>query len=437
MKAKRVLGITLCVAMMFSGLTGCGNAATTNETASTEAAQSAGDDSGAGNETQSAQASDATGESTGGKEIVVWTEMMENEAVLLQEYGDKWGAETGNKVTVISQYTDVQQFSQATNSKGGPDGMLGIPNDEMANYISANLAQEVPADLYNDADFVDAAVQASYVNGIRYGVPLCVETPFLFYNTDKVSAMPATWEEMAEISKDNGGIVFEATSVYYTLGMLRAYDSYIFNYKDGAYDTADIGLGNEGAVKAYEFVNQLANDYGFFSSDITYDLAKSSFQNGDAAFYIGGAWDVAGFTEAGTPFAVSDLPTLNGHDFVTPVGTYVGFVSSKSENQAETFAFYKYITENALSELYTVGNRIPASLAAQETINDDSEVTKAQIAQCAKGEPLPTVSEMGLIWQPFADNMKLMFTGTISPQEAAGYIDEQVREAIELMQSGQ
>lgn len=439
MKAKKVLGITLCTAMMLSGLTGCGNSAQSDGTADTEKAESAGNDADTGAETASDSDAqpESSGESAGGKEIVVWTEMMENEAALLQEYGDKWGEETGNKVTVISQYTDVQQFSQATNSKGGPDGMLGIPNDEMANYISANLVAEVPGDLYSDADFVDAAVQASYAGGIRYGVPLSVETPFLFYNTDKVSEMPATWEEMAEIAKDNGGIVFEATSVYYTLGMLRAYDSYIFNYKDGAYDTADIGLGNEGAVKAYEFVNQLANEYGFFSSDITYDLAKSSFQNGDAAFYIGGAWDVAGFTEAGTPFAVSDLPTLNGHDFVTPVGTYVGFVSVKSENQAETFAFYKYIVDNALPELYTVGNRIPASLAAQESINDDSEVTKAQIAQCAKGEPLPTVSEMGLIWQPYADNMKLMFTGTISPQEAAGYIDEQVKEAIELMQSGQ
>ncbi len=90
-----------------------------------------------------------------------------------------------------------------------------------------------------------------------------------------------------------------------------------------------------------------------------------------------------------------------------------------------------------MPELYTVGNRIPASLAAQGSIDDDSEVTKAQIAQCAKGEPMPTVSEMGLIWQPFADNMKLMFNGTISAQEAAGYIDAQVKEAIELMQSGQ
>lgn len=417
MKAKKVLGITLCAAMVFSMLTGCGN--------------------GNGNVSQSGGSGESSAESAGGKEIIVWTEMMENEAALLQEYADKWGAETGNKATVISQYTDVQQFSQAANSKGGPDGMLGIPNDEMANYISANLAQEVPADLYQDTDFVDAAVQACYVDGIKYGVPLSVETPFLFYNTDKISQVPATWEEMVEAAKDNGGIVFEATSVYYALGILRAYDSYIFNYKDGAYDTTDIGLGDSGAVKAYEFVNQMATEYGFFSSDVTYDLAKSSFQNGESAFYIGGAWDVAGFTEAGTPFAVSDLPTLNGHDFVTPVGTYVGFVSVKSENQKETFDFYKYITENALPALYTTGNRIPASLAAQESINDDSEVTKAQIAQCAKGEPLPTVSEMGLIWQPYSDNMKLMFTGTITPKEAAEYIEAQVKEAIELMQSGQ
>ena len=281
MKAKKVLGITLCAAMIFSSLTGCGNTDKPDENSGVSAPETEGDNAESTDGTEEPAASDDTaqaepaesGESAGGKEIVVWTEMMENEAALLQEYGDKWGAETGNKVTVISQYTDVQQFSQAANSKGGPDGMLGIPNDEMANYISAGLVQEVPADLYNDADFVEAAVQASYGNGIRYGVPLSVETPFLFYNTEKVEQMPATWEEMIEVAKDNGGIVFEATSVYYTLGMLRAYDSYIFNYKDGAYDTTDIGLGNEGAVKAYEFVNKLSGEYGFFSSDITYDMA--------------------------------------------------------------------------------------------------------------------------------------------------------------------
>lgn len=166
-------------------------------------------------------------------------------------------------------------------------------------------------------------------------------------------------------------------------------------------------------------------------------MAKSSFQNGEAAFYIGGAWDVAGFTEAGTAFGVSDMPTLNGKDFVTPVGTYVGFVSAKSDAKEETFALYQYLVDNALVPLYEEGNRIPATYKAQESIDNASEATKAQIAQCEKGEPLPTVSEMGLIWQPFSDNMKLMFTGTISPQEAAGYIEQQVKESIGMMQSGQ
>ncbi len=404
----------------------------------------AGCGGGSGNGTQAADAdsgdrteASAAQDGSKGQEIVVWTQMMDNEAALLQEYANKWASETGNTVSVISQQTDIQQFSQAANSKGGPDGMFGIPNDQLANYVSANLVEEIPADLYHDSDFVDAAVQAGYVNGKKFGYPITVETPFLFYNTDRVPEAPQSWEEMVELAKENGGIVYEATSVYYNLGMLRAFDSYIFQETDTGYDTSDIGLGNANAVKAYEFVNQLANEYGFFSSDITYDMAKSSFQNGEAAFYIGGAWDVAGFTEAGTAFGVSDMPTLNGKDFVTPVGTYVGFVSAKSDAKEETFALYQYLVDNALVPLYEEGSRIPATYKAQESIDNASEATKAQIAQCEKGEPLPTVSEMGLIWQPFSDNMKLMFTGTISPQEAAGYIEQQVKESIEMMQSGQ
>lgn len=404
----------------------------------------AGCGGGSGNGTQAADAdsgdrteASAAQDGSKGQEIVVWTQMMDNEAALLQEYANKWASETGNTVSVISQQTDIQQFSQAANSKGGPDGMFGIPNDQLANYVSANLVEEIPADLYHDSDFVDAAVQAGYVNGKKFGYPITVETPFLFYNTDRVPEAPQSWEEMVELAKENGGIVYEATSVYYNLGMLRAFDSYIFQETDTGYDTSDIGLGNANAVKAYEFVNQLANEYGFFSSDITYDMAKSSFQNGEAAFYIGGAWDVAGFTEAGTAFGVSDMPTLNGKDFVTPVGTYVGFVSAKSDAKEETFALYQYLVDNALVPLYEEGSRIPATYKAQESIDNASEATKAQIAQCEKGEPLPTVSEMGLIWQPFSDNMKLMFTGMISPQEAAGYIEQQVKESIEMMQSGQ
>lgn len=375
------------------------------------------------------------GKAAGGDTVTIWT-LMESEVEVLQSYAEKYTEETGIKVTVINQPSDIQKFSQAVNSEDGPDGLFGIPNDQLANYVSANLVQEVPEDYYAESDFVDASIQAVYIDGKKYAIPITVETPFLFYNTDKVSEVPATWEEMIEVAKDKGGIKFEATSVYYDLGFLKAFGGYIFSYKDGAFDVADIGLGNEGAIKAYSLLNTMSQEYGFFSSDLTYDLGKSSFQNGEAAFYIGGAWDIDGFTEAGTSFGVSDIPTLNGEDFVTPVGTYVGFVSSKSKNQEAAFEFYKYLIDNASEDIYDAGGRIPAKLEAQEAISD-SEVTQAQIAQIAKGEPLPTVSEMGILWTPFSNNMKLLFSGEITAEEAAQHIEEQVTEAIDMMHSGQ
>lgn len=371
----------------------------------------------------------------GSKSIVIWTNM-ENEANVLKEYGEKWESETGNKVEVIHETSDLQQFAQATKSSGGPDGIYGIANDQLANYISADLVQEVPEDIYNNDDFVEASIQACYSNGKKYGIPIAVETNTLFYNTDKVESKPETWEELLEVAKNKGGVQFDATSIYYDLGFLRAYDSYIFNYENGKYDVEDIGLGNNEAIKGYKFINKLVNEYKFITSETTSDIAKSSFQNGESAFYIGGPWDIDGFTNAGTPFAVAPMPTLNGKEFVTPVGTQVGFVSSKSKNQDSVWEFYKYISNNASVDLYNVGSRIPASLEAQDKIEKDA-FTEAFIAQVANGEPMPTVSEMGQVWTPYADNIKMMFNGQLTEEEAAEYIMTQVKDGISLMHSGE
>lgn len=366
--------------------------------------------------------------------IVIWTNF-ENEVDTLKEYGDMWAAETGNTVTVIHESIELQQVAQAVKSEDGPDAIYGIPNDQLANYVSAGLVQEVPADTYALEDYADAAVQACYAEGTLYAVPIAVETNTLFYNTDKVEKAPETWEELIAVAEETGGIKFDATSVYYDLGFLRAYGSYIFKYQDGQYDVSDIGLGDENAVKAYTFIKGLAVDHGFFSSDITFDLARSSFQNGETAFYIGGPWDISGFQSAGTPFAVCPMPTLNGEPFVTPVGTQVGFVSAKSDDLDATWDFFKYLMENATLDLYDAGERIPANVAAQGQIPAD-EATKAFIAQIASGEPMPTVPELGQVWTPYTDNMKLMLQGEITPQEAAENIAVQVQEGIDLMNSG-
>lgn len=368
--------------------------------------------------------------------IVIWTNMSV-EVDTLQKYADEWGEKNGYEVEVLHQSPSVQQFAQAVKSASGPDAVVGIPNDQLADYVNAGLAAEVPQELYTDSDFSDAAIQACYVDGKRYAAPLSVETTALFYNTELVSKVSSTWEELVEQAAQNGGVQFDATSIYYDLGFVRACGGYIFQYKDGAYDTSDIGLANEGAVEAYEFINALCNKYNLITADVTADIARSNFQNGKCAYYIGGPWDIDGFTSAQTPFAISEMPTFHGQPFVTPVGTQVSFVSNNSDKQEQVWNFIQYLIENGALDLYEAGDRIPARLADQELAEiQNNEYAQAFIAQINNGEPMPTVSEMGQLWSIHTNNIRSMWSGEQTAQQAADNMVSQLKEAIELMNSG-
>lgn len=368
--------------------------------------------------------------------IVIWTNMSV-EADTIQACANEWGEKNGYKVEVIHQSPSVQQFAQAVKSPEGPDAVVGIPNDQLADYVNAGLTAEVPQELYADSEFSAAAIQACYVDGKRYAAPLSVETTALFYNTDLVSEVPAAWEELVEQAAQSGGVQFDATSIYYDLGFVRACGGYIFKYQDGAYDTTDIGLANDGAVEAYEFINDLCNKYNLITADVTADIARSNFQNGKCAYYIGGPWDIDGFTSAGTPFAISEMPTFHGQPFVTPVGTQVSFVSNSSSNQELAGDFIRYLIENGALDMYKAGDRIPAKLSDQMLDEiQGSEYAQAFITQINNGEPMPTVSEMGQLWSIHTNNIRSMWSGEQTAGQAAENMVTQLKEAIELMNSG-
>lgn len=370
------------------------------------------------------------------KNLVVWTNM-EVEADTIQGYADEWGAQSGYKVSVIHQSPSVQQFAQAIKSDDGPDAVIGIPNDQLADYVNAGLTAQVPEGLYEDGDFSEAAIWACYVDGIRYAAPLSVETTALFYNKDMVSEVPATWEELVEQAVGQGGVQFDATSIYYDLGFVRACGGYIFQYADGAYDVSDIGLANEGAVQAYQFINDLCGKYEMVSANVTADIARSNFQNGETAYYIGGPWDIDGFTSAGTNFGICKMPTFNGNHFVTPVGTQVSFVSNQSDSQDAVWEFIMYLIDNGAMGMYEAGDRIPAKIADQQ--NEaicNNQYSAAFISQINDGEPMPTVSEMGQLWSIHANNIRSMWAGELTPEETAQNIVKQLQEAVELMDSG-
>ena len=49
---------------------------------------------------------------------------------------------------------------------------------------------------------------------------------------------------------------------------------------------------------------------------------------------------------------------------------------------------------------------------------------------------MPTVSEMGQLWSIHTNNIRSMWTGELTPQEAAANMVKQLQEAVDLMNSG-
>ena len=112
-------------------------------------------------------------------------------------------------------------------------------------------------------------------------------------------------------------------------------------------------------------------------------------------------------------------------------------VSKVSKNKEKAWEFIKYLVDNGAAEMYAVGNRIPAKISEQgiDKIKGDkfAEVFAEQINN---GEPMPTVSEMGQLWEIHTNNIRSMWSGEQTPSQAANNIVKQLKEAIELMNSG-
>ena len=82
----------------------------------------------------------------------------------------------------------------------GPDIYIGV-HDWLGALIESGLV--APIDLgAKAAEFVPSTLDAfTYTDGKLYGVPYATENLGLFYNTDLVQKVPATWDEVLQIGK--------------------------------------------------------------------------------------------------------------------------------------------------------------------------------------------------------------------------------------------
>lgn len=370
-------------------------------------------------------------ETSGEKELTVWSHLTPVEVKEVNEVAQVWGKENGVKVKFVEDKGDMQAYIQAANSSKGPDVMFGLPHDNLGTFEKAGLLAKVPEGVLNEEDYASKQlVDAVTLKGDQYALPIAQEAIALFYNKELVKEAPKTIEEVVKIGKEKG-FVFDVANFYASYGFIASNGGYVYKSNDGTLDPTNIGLNNDGAIKGYQFLQDLVAKDKLISVDMNGDIASGQFKEGKSAFYISGPWDVKSFKDAGIDFGVAPIPTLNGQPIKTFMGVQTAFVSANSKKQELAWDLTKYLSENTSDILLETGNRIPVLKSVTESEKFAQNEYMKQFAEQTKvADPMPNIPEVQAMWGPGASKIKLLITEQLSAKECADLTVKQMEEGI-------
>lgn len=331
----------------------------------------------------------------------------------------------------------------------GPD-VFAMPHDNIGTGVTEGLIQSLDIDESVTDMYTESAMLSQMVDGEVYGLPYAVETTLLYYNRDLVDEenLPETLDEWYEFSEEimdgeTYGFLALWDQIYYAQGIIGGYGGYVFGQDDeGNYDIEDIGLNNEGAVEAAEYIQQFYSE-GLFPSGIIgeqgINVLDSLFSEGRAAAIISGPWNLGPFEQAGVDFGVTALPQLsNGEQMSSFVGVKSYNVSSYSDHTelAQELVVWLANEENQLTR-YENTLEVPAIEAlSEDPLVADSESAQAIAEQSQYSELMPGISAMNEVWSPADSALQTIATGNAEPREALDSAVESILSQIEANHSG-
>lgn len=354
--------------------------------------------------------------------ITVWVDA--DRAGVLEAAAADFTEQTGVEVTLVQkEFGEIRdQFVQQVPTGEGPDIAVGA-HDWLGTLVTNGVV--APVELGDKAgDFEDVAINAWAYDGQTYAVPYAIENIALIRNTDLVSEAATDYNDMIAKGQAAGteypflvGLDPEAADPYHLYPFQTSFGAPVFGQNaDGSYNADDLQIGNEGGV---EFANWLGEQgaAGILNTNITGDLALENFTSGKSPFFLTGPWNVPAIEEAGINFSVDAIPSAGGQDAQPFAGVQGFFLSSESENTLAANEFLvNYIgSEDVQMALYEVGGRAPALSAAFDQVEASDPVVAGFGQVGANAVPMPSIPEMGSVWQYWGVTEAAIINGGDAP----------------------
>ena len=101
------------------------------------------------------------------------------------------------------------------------------------------------------------------------------------------------------------------------------------------------------------------------------------------------------------------------------------------DQAALAFEFMKFFTgPESAGPLAEKAGHLPANTSVDVSGN---EIAQAFVKQAESATPLPTIPEMGQVWEPAGQMITAVLAGESTPEEAAANAEETINNAIENM----
>ncbi len=330
---------------------------------------------------------------------------------ILRSQLDKFEAETGHKVTIVSMpESTTDQFGQYKLWLAAQSSDIDVYRLDViwAPQIATHFIDLMPHIEDIKADYVPAALESQMVDGKLVGLPMFLGAPALYYRQDLLDkhgeAVPATWQEMtatakkimeaerAEGNDDMWGFVFQGAAYE---GLTCNAQEWIVSFGGGRIVENDgtIAINNPKAAEAITLAASWVGDIAP-AGVLNYkeEDARGVFQSGNAVFMRN--WNYAYALAAGDDsavkgkFGVTTLPT--GGDGTSSAATLGGWhlgVSKYSENQDEAIELVRFLNNYENQKERAIVTSRPPTLNAVYT---DVDVAREQ-------EFIP-------LWKPVVDN---------------------------------
>lgn len=345
--------------------------------------------------------------------LTVWTHFQDESLAWLEGEVAAFQAVFGTEVELV--YVPVNELVQnllLNAPEGqGPDLVATVPHDQLGQLAEAGVLAGVEQFSTPEylADLTEQSRLAFTFSGQLYGLPMYVDGPALIVNRDLVPEGPETFEDLIATAQelttaDTYGFlqVQDTDTFYHNYAWTRGLGGYVFGRDEGGnLDPADIGLANEGAVRAAELVRSLRYDLGLIPPGVSYDVMHGQFLEGAAAMVVNGPWAIPDYVAAGLNVEVLPIPpSEDGVEYAGFIGVQGVVLNEFSEDQLGAANLAKWLTRaDAQVGLARAGGRIPASQSAADQVGSDPVI--AGFAEAlASGEPMPNIPEMGSVWTP-------------------------------------